>query len=115
MALCPIAPYIYQFSLLLSGTSCRTFYDSARQLRGVSLYLDTQGVFALPARDCRVAASVSGWYNRLQQSRLAAPGCPAFTLGWTSLAQGTCIYRLEARIARLYAAQPALGGFRQSE
>ena len=28
----------------------------------VSLYLDTQGEFALPARDYRVEASVSGWY-----------------------------------------------------
>ena len=58
VALCPIAPYIYLFSLLLSGTSCRTFYDSARQLRGVSLYVDTRGEFALPARDYRVAAGV---------------------------------------------------------
>ena len=104
----------YLFSLLLSGTSCRTFYDSARQLRGVSLYLDTQGEFALPARDYRVEASVSGWYNRLQQSRLAAPGCPACALGWTPQAQGTCIYRLEARVAWFYAARPALRGFRSS-
>ena len=63
-------------SLLLRGTSCRTFKDSARQLRGVSLCLDTQEEFALPARDYRVEASASGWNNRLQQSRLAAPGCP---------------------------------------
>ena len=112
---CPIAPYIYQFSLLLSGTSCRTFYDGVRQLRGVSLYFDTQGEFALPARDYSVVASVSGWYNRFQQSRLAAPGCPACALGWTPQAQGTCTYRLEARVARLYAARPALRGFRTSE
>ena len=101
-------------ALLLSGTSCRTFYDGVRQLRGVSLYLDTQGEFALPARDYRVEASVSGWYNRLQQSRLAAPGCPACTPGWTPQPQGTYTYRLEARVARFYAAWPALRGFRSS-
>ena len=114
MALCPIAPYIYQFSLLLSGTSCRTFYDGVRQLRGVSLYLDTQGEFALPARDFSVAASISGWYNWLQQSRLAAPGCPACTSGGTPQPQGMYTYRLEARVARFYAAWPALRGFRSS-
>ena len=111
---CPIAPYIYLFSLLLTGTSCRTFYDSARQLRGVSLYLDMQGEFALPARDYRVEASVSGWYNRLQQSRLAATGCPACTPGWTPQPLGTYTYRLEARVAWFYAARPALRGFRSS-
>ena len=78
------------------------------------MYFDTQGEFALPARDYRVEASVSGWYNRLQQSRLAAPGCPACALGWTPQAQGTCTYRLEARVARFYAARPALSGFRSS-
>ena len=45
----------------------------------MSLCLDTQGEFALPARDYRVVARVIGWYDRLQQSRLAAPGCPACT------------------------------------
>ena len=94
---------------------CRTFYDGARQLRGVSLCLDTQREFALPARDYSVVARVSGWYDRLQQSRLAATGCPACALGWTPQAQGTCIYKLEARVARLYAARPALRGFRTSE
>ena len=79
-------------ALLLSGTSCRTFYDGVRQLRAVSLYLDTQGEFALPARGCSVLARVSGWYDRLQQSRLAAPGCPACALGWTPQAQGTYVY-----------------------
>ena len=76
--------------------------------------LDTQGEFALPARDYRVVARVSGWYDRLQQSRLAAPGCPACALGWTPQAQGTCTYRLEARVARFYAARPAFSGFRSS-
>ena len=76
--------------------------------------LDTQGEFALPARDYRVVARVTGWYDRLQQSRLAAPGCPACALGWTPQAQGTCTYRLEARVARFYAARPAFSGFRSS-
>ena len=47
-------------SLLPHGTNCRTFKDSARQLREVLLCLDTQEEFALPARDYRVEASVSG-------------------------------------------------------
>ena len=75
---------------LLRGTSCRTFTDSARQLRGVSLCQYTQVEFALPARDFGVEASVSGWNNRLQQSPLAAPGCPACTPGWTRQLQGMC-------------------------
>ena len=90
-----------------------TEYDGVRQLRRVSLCLDTQSEFALPARGYRVVARVIGWYDRLQQSRLAAPGCPARALGWTPQAQGTCIYRLEARVARFYAARPALSGFRR--
>ena len=65
-------------------------------------------------RDYRVVARVSGWHDRLQLSRLAARGCPACALGWTPQAQGTCTYRLEARVARFYAAQPALCGFRNS-
>ena len=81
----------------------------------LSLCLDTQGEFALPARDYSVVARVSGWYDRLQQPRLAAPGCPACALGWTPQAQGTCTYRLEARVARFYAARPALHGSRTSE
>ena len=65
-------------------------------------------------RDCRVYASVTGWNNRRQQPRLAAPGCPACAPGWTPQAQGTCTYRLEARVARFYAARPAFSGFRSS-
>ena len=80
----------------------------------MSLYLDTQDEFALPACDYCVEASVSGWYNQLQQSRLAEPGCPACTPGWTPQPQGGYIYRLEARVARFYAAWPALRGFRSS-
>ena len=80
----------------------------------MSLYLDTQGEFALPARDYCVPASVSGWYNRLQLSHLAAPCCPACTPGWTPQGQGTYTYRLEARVAWFYAARPALRGFRSS-
>ena len=80
----------------------------------VSLCLDTQGEFALPARDYRVVARVTGWYDRLQQSRLAAPGCPACAFGWTPQAQGKCTFRLEARVARFHAARPALSGFRSS-
>ena len=60
--------------------------------RGLLLYLDTQGEFALPARDYQIKASVSGWYNRLQQSRQAATGCPACTTGWTPQPQGTYTY-----------------------
>ena len=41
----------------------------------LTLYFDTLGEFALPARDFSVAASVSGWHNRLQLFRLAALGC----------------------------------------
>ena len=44
--------------------------------RLVTLYLGTQSEFALPARDYRVVAFVTGWYDQLQQSRLAAPSCP---------------------------------------
>ena len=83
-------------------------------LQRVSLCLDTQGEFALPARDYRDVARVTGWYHRLPQSRLAAPSCPACALGWTPQAQGTCTYRLEARVARFYAARPASSGFRSS-
>ena len=80
----------------------------------LSLYLDTQGEFALPARDYRVPASVSGWYYRLQLSRPAAPGYPASTPGWTPQTQGTYTYRLEARAAWFYAALPTLRGYRSS-
>ena len=59
----------------------------------VPLCLDTQVKFALPERDFRVEASVSGWNNRLQQSRLAAPGCRAFTPGRTRQLLGMCTYR----------------------
>ena len=55
-----------------------------------------------------------GWYDRLQQLFLAATGCPACALGWTPQAQGTCTYKLEARVARFYAARPASSGFRSS-
>ena len=65
-------------------------------------------------RDCRVVARVTGWNNRLQQPRLAATGCPACAPGWTPQAQGTCTYRLEARVARFYVARPAFSGFRSS-
>ena len=74
----------------------------------LSLCLGTQGEFALLARDYHVVVRVSGWYDRLQQSRLAGPGCPACALGWTPQAQGTCNCRLEACVARFYAARPAL-------
>ena len=85
----------------------------------VSVCLDTQGEIALHARVIvsRYAGrvcSVTEWYNQLQQSRLAATGCPACALGWTPQAQGTCTYSLEARVARFYAARPALSGFRSS-
>ena len=49
--------HIDMFSLLFSGTSYRTFYNSARQLRGVSLYHDMQGEFALAAREGRRAGA----------------------------------------------------------
>ena len=81
----------------------------------MSLCLDMQGEFALPARDYHVASSVSGCYDWLQQSRLAATGCPACALGWTPQAQGTYTYRLEARVARFYAPRPAMYGSRTSE
>ena len=61
----------------------------------MSLCLDTQSEFALPARDYRVVTRVTGWYDRPQQSRLAAPGCPACALSGTSQAQRTCTYKLE--------------------
>ena len=77
--------------------------------------LDTHGEFALPARDYSVVAHVSGWFDRLLQSRLAAPGCPAYALCWTPQAQGTCTYRLESLVAKFYAARPALRGSRTSE
>ena len=37
----------------------------------------------LLAREHCVAARVTDWYERFQQSHLAAPGCPACALGWT--------------------------------
>ena len=55
----------------------RTFASS----QDMSLYLDTQGESALPARDFSFAASVSGSHDRLQPSPLAAPGCLACALG----------------------------------
>ena len=81
----------------------------------LSLHLDTQGEFALLARDYHVETSVFGWYNRLQQSCLAALVRPACTRGWTPQPQGTYIYRLEARIAWVYAAWPLLRGLRSAE
>ena len=63
----------------MTGSSSHAWLHPVAQL--ASLYLDTQGEFALPARDLSVAASVSGWYDRLQPSPLAAPGCPACALG----------------------------------
>ena len=69
----------------------------------------------MPARDYSVVARVSVWCDRLRQSRLAATGCPACALGWTPQAQAQGTYRLEACVARFYAARPALCGSRTSE
>ena len=79
----------------------------------MSLCLDTQGEFALPTRDYSVVARVSGWYDRLQQSHLAASGCPACALGWTPQAQGTCSYKLEARVARFLCSAASVARFSQ--
>ena len=113
MTLCPIASCIYVSVLLaFKWDQLSEFLGQRSPAEGVSLYLDTQGEVASPARDYRVETSVSGWYNWLQQSRLAAPGCPACTSGGTPQPQGMYTYRLEARVARFYAAWPALRGYR---
>ena len=65
----------------------------------MSLCLDTQSELALRTRDYRVVARVTGWYNLPQESRQAAPGCPAYALGWTLQAQSMCICKLEVRVA----------------
>ena len=87
---------------VVAGTGRRRVGSPRKQqtfLLLVSLCPDTQEEFALPARDHRVEASLSGWVNRLQQSRLAARSCPACTPGWTRQLQGMYTYRLKARVA----------------
>ena len=77
----------------------------------MSLCLDTQEEFALPARNYRVEASVSGWNHRLQQSCLAAPGCPACTPAWTRQPQDMRTYRQNIMFLVFKSYSPALRGF----
>ena len=70
--------------------SCKTCPE--KHPIAICISTETQSEFALPARDYRVEAGVSGWYERLLQSHLAAPRLPSVYFGWTLRPQGMYNY-----------------------
>ena len=102
-------PLCFDSGLLLCNLSGWATF-ALNHCRWVSIRRAPFALAAAPSAESRRAspavACVTSWNNQLQRVN------PGLTPGCNQKAQGMCIYRLEARVARFSGAQPAFSAFR---